>query len=205
MLLIANLHDIRCTSLSGSASRLPSIPTKQTVAMDFIYAEETVCWIDVGETPATTHLKCANIPDLKNVVNIRTINISLSLHRECPALLSLSPWSFQSKSPKVSSYSASSVTSVTNLVQLLLPATQKAARGSNCEFSRCFFFLSLLTAGFRENLAEHCDTQRFTTSWQVEPNKKRLGAVSWLGQAATNQIELIGFFTMATLLYKCFH
>lgn len=86
MLLIANLHDIRCTSLSGSASRLPSIPTKQTVAMDFIYAEETVCWIDVGETPATTHLKCANIPDLKNVANIRTINISLSLHREWPAL-----------------------------------------------------------------------------------------------------------------------
>lgn len=91
MLLIANLHDIRCTSLGGSASRLPSIPTKQTVAMDFIYAEETVCWIDVGETPATTHLKCANIPDLKNVANIRTINISLSLHREWPALLSLLP------------------------------------------------------------------------------------------------------------------
>lgn len=82
MLLIANLHDIRCTSLSGSASRLPSITTKQTVAMDFIYGDETVCWIDVGETPATTHLKCASITDLKSVTNIRTINISLSLHRE---------------------------------------------------------------------------------------------------------------------------
>ena len=82
MLLIANLHDIRCTSLSGSTSRLPSIATKQTMAMDFIYAEETVCWIDVGETPAATHLKCASIPDLKTVTNIRTINISLSLHRE---------------------------------------------------------------------------------------------------------------------------
>ncbi|XP_030279710.1 low-density lipoprotein receptor-related protein 1-like isoform X1 [Sparus aurata] len=80
MLLIANLHDIRCTSLSGSTSRLPSIATKQTMAMDFIYAEETVCWIDVGETPAATHLKCASIPDLKTVTNIRTINISLSLH-----------------------------------------------------------------------------------------------------------------------------
>lgn len=82
MLLIANLHDIRCTSLSGSTSRLPTITTKQTMAMDFIYADETVCWIDVGETPAATQLKCASIPDLKTVTNIRTINIPLSLHRK---------------------------------------------------------------------------------------------------------------------------
>lgn len=82
MLLIANLHDIRCTSLSGSTSRLPSIATKQTMAMDFIYADETVCWIDVGDTPAATQLKCANIPDLKSITNIRTINISITLHRE---------------------------------------------------------------------------------------------------------------------------
>lgn len=82
MLLIANLQDIRCTYLSGSTSRLHSIPTKQTMAMDFIYANETVCWIDVGDTPAATQLKCASIPDLKAVTNVRTINISLSLHRE---------------------------------------------------------------------------------------------------------------------------
>lgn len=82
MLLIANLHDIRCTTLSGASSRLHTITTKQTMAMDFIYADETVCWIDVGETPAATHLKCASIPDLKTVTNIRTINITLSLHRE---------------------------------------------------------------------------------------------------------------------------
>uniref|UniRef100_A0A8D3BMI9 Low density lipoprotein receptor-related protein 1Ab n=1 Tax=Scophthalmus maximus TaxID=52904 RepID=A0A8D3BMI9_SCOMX len=80
MLLIANLHDIRCTSLSGSTSRLHSIATKQAMAMDFVYAAETVCWIDVGDTPAATQLKCASIPDLKTVTNIRTINISLSLH-----------------------------------------------------------------------------------------------------------------------------
>ena len=82
MLLIANLHDIRCTSLSGSTSRLPSITTKQTMAMDFVYALEMVCWIDVGDTAATTQLKCANIPDLKVLGDVRTINISLSLHRE---------------------------------------------------------------------------------------------------------------------------
>ena len=82
MLLIANLHDIRCTSLSGSTSRLPSITTKQTMAMDFIYALETVCWIDVGDTAATTQLKCTSIPDLKVLGDVRTINISLSLHRE---------------------------------------------------------------------------------------------------------------------------
>ncbi|XP_023125210.2 low-density lipoprotein receptor-related protein 1 isoform X1 [Amphiprion ocellaris] len=80
VLLIANLHDIRCTTLSGSTSRLPSITTKQTMAMDFIYAEETVCWIDMGDTPAATQLKCASIQDLKPASNIRTINISLSLH-----------------------------------------------------------------------------------------------------------------------------
>uniref|UniRef100_A0A3Q2NMI4 LDL receptor related protein 1 n=1 Tax=Fundulus heteroclitus TaxID=8078 RepID=A0A3Q2NMI4_FUNHE len=80
VLLIANLHDIRCTSLSGSTSRLPVITTKQTMAMDFIYAEETVCWVDVGESPAATQLKCASIQDLKTVSNIRAINITLSLH-----------------------------------------------------------------------------------------------------------------------------
>uniref|UniRef100_A0AAX7SPU8 EGF-like domain-containing protein n=1 Tax=Astatotilapia calliptera TaxID=8154 RepID=A0AAX7SPU8_ASTCA len=80
VLLIANLNNIRCTSLSGSATRVPSIATKQTMAMDFIYAEETVCWIDVGDTPAATQLKCASIQDLKSVSNNRTINISLSLH-----------------------------------------------------------------------------------------------------------------------------
>lgn len=52
------------------------------MAMDFIYAEETVCWIDVGESPAATQLKCASIQDLKTVSNIRTINITLSLHRK---------------------------------------------------------------------------------------------------------------------------
>ncbi|CAB1336709.1 unnamed protein product [Coregonus sp. 'balchen'] len=50
--------------------------------MDFNYAQETVCWIDVGDSPANTHLKCASIPELKIVTNIRNINISLSLHRE---------------------------------------------------------------------------------------------------------------------------
>jgi len=82
MLLIANLHDIRCTTLGGGPSRLPSIPTQQSVAMDFLYAQETVCWIDVGDTPAATQLKCASVRDLRAVTDIRTVNISLSLHRE---------------------------------------------------------------------------------------------------------------------------
>ena len=83
MLLIVNLHNIRCTSLSGAPSRLPAIGTNQTMAMDFIYAEETVCWVTLGDTPAATQLKCARIPDLKTVTDVRTINISLSLHRGC--------------------------------------------------------------------------------------------------------------------------
>uniref|UniRef100_A0A6Q2XLQ3 EGF-like domain-containing protein n=1 Tax=Esox lucius TaxID=8010 RepID=A0A6Q2XLQ3_ESOLU len=80
VLLITNLNDIRCTSLSGMPTRLPAISTKQTTAMDFNYAQETVCWIDVGDSPANTHLKCASIPELKVVTDIRIINISLSLH-----------------------------------------------------------------------------------------------------------------------------
>lgn len=80
VLLITNLNDIRCTSLSGMPTRLPAISTNQTTAMDFNYAQETVCWIDVGDSPANTHLKCASIPELKTVTDIRIINISLSLH-----------------------------------------------------------------------------------------------------------------------------
>lgn len=91
VLLIANLHGIRCTSLSGSASRLSVPYTNQTMAMDFVYAEETVCWIDVGDSPAATQLKCTSIQDLKaNSTSIRPVNITLSLHRKCIFLSSLS-------------------------------------------------------------------------------------------------------------------
>uniref|UniRef100_A0A8C7J5Z5 LDL receptor related protein 1 n=1 Tax=Oncorhynchus kisutch TaxID=8019 RepID=A0A8C7J5Z5_ONCKI len=80
VLLIANLNDIRCTSLSGMPTPIIIIVEKQTTAMDFNYAQETVCWIDVGDSSANTHLKCASIPELKTVNDIRIINISLSLH-----------------------------------------------------------------------------------------------------------------------------
>lgn len=83
LLLIANSQNIQATSLSGSfAHSLLSTSTKQTTAMDFVYAEETVCWIHVGEAPASTHLKCAKIPNLKSFAEERVVNISLSLHRE---------------------------------------------------------------------------------------------------------------------------
>lgn len=50
--------------------------------MDFNYAEETVCWIHMGDSPSQTTLNCAKIPNLKGFVEERTINISLSLHRK---------------------------------------------------------------------------------------------------------------------------
>lgn len=50
--------------------------------MDFLYAQETVCWIHVGDAPSSTHLKCAKIPNLKSFTEERVINISLSLHRK---------------------------------------------------------------------------------------------------------------------------
>lgn len=53
--------------------------------MDFSYANETVCWVHVGDSAAQTQLKCARIPGLKGFVDEHTINISLSLHRESPA------------------------------------------------------------------------------------------------------------------------
>uniref|UniRef100_A0AAQ4PNY3 EGF-like domain-containing protein n=1 Tax=Gasterosteus aculeatus aculeatus TaxID=481459 RepID=A0AAQ4PNY3_GASAC len=81
VLLIANSQNIQATSLSGTAVHsLLSTSTKQTTAMDFLYAEETVCWIHVGEAPSSTHLKCAKIPNLKSFTEERVINISLSLH-----------------------------------------------------------------------------------------------------------------------------
>lgn len=84
VLLIANSQNIQATSLSGTTVHsLLSTTTKQTTAMDFLYAEETVCWIHVGDSPSSTHLKCARIPNLKSFTEERIINISLSLHREC--------------------------------------------------------------------------------------------------------------------------
>lgn len=53
--------------------------------MDFSYANETVCWVHVGDSAAQTQLKCARMPGLKGFVDEYTINISLSLHRESPA------------------------------------------------------------------------------------------------------------------------
>lgn len=82
VLLIANSQNIQATSLSGTiVHSLLSTSTKQTTAMDFVYTEETVCWIHVGDAPAATHLKCAKIPNLKSFAEERVINISLSLHR----------------------------------------------------------------------------------------------------------------------------
>lgn len=84
VLLIANSQNIQATSLSGTTVHsLLSTTTKQTTAMDFLYAQETVCWIHVGDSPSSTHLKCARIPNLKSFTEERVINISLSLHREC--------------------------------------------------------------------------------------------------------------------------
>uniref|UniRef100_A0A8C1XQQ3 Low density lipoprotein receptor-related protein 1Aa n=1 Tax=Cyprinus carpio TaxID=7962 RepID=A0A8C1XQQ3_CYPCA len=80
VLLIANSQNIQITSLSGSSSPSLYISTKQTTAMDFLYAQETVCWINVGDSPAGTRLKCAKITGLKSFTDERTINISLSLH-----------------------------------------------------------------------------------------------------------------------------
>nr|XP_061813958.1 low-density lipoprotein receptor-related protein 1-like [Nerophis lumbriciformis] len=81
VLLIANSQNIQATSLSGTTVHsLLSTSTKQTTAMDFLYAQETVCWIHVGESPSSTHLKCAKIPNLKGFTEERVINISLSLH-----------------------------------------------------------------------------------------------------------------------------
>lgn len=97
VLLIANSQNILATYLSGAP--VPNItPTsaKQTTAMDFNYVEDTVCWVHVGDSAPQTVLKCAKIPNLKGFVEERSINISLSLHRECP--LPLGPCS-QSCSP----------------------------------------------------------------------------------------------------------
>lgn len=80
VLLIANSQNIQATSLSGASSSSLYTSTKQTTAMDFLYKQETVCWIHVGDTPAGTQLKCAKIPGLKSFTDERVINISLSLH-----------------------------------------------------------------------------------------------------------------------------
>lgn len=85
MLLIANSQNILATYLSGAqVSTITPTSTRQTTAMDFSYANETVCWVHVGDSAAQTQLKCARMPGLKGFVDEHTINISLSLHRESP-------------------------------------------------------------------------------------------------------------------------
>ncbi|MGH0176164.1 UNVERIFIED_CONTAM: hypothetical protein FKN15_014726 [Acipenser sinensis] len=82
VLLIANSQNILATSLSGTpVPNLTPTSTKQTTAMDFNYAEETVCWIHVGDSASSTVLKCSRIPNLKAFAEERLINISLSLHQ----------------------------------------------------------------------------------------------------------------------------
>ena len=86
MLLIANSQNILATYLNGAqVSTITPTSTRQTTAMDFSYANETVCWVHVGDSAAQTQLKCARMPGLKGFVDEHTINISLSLHREFPA------------------------------------------------------------------------------------------------------------------------
>ncbi|XP_015265029.1 PREDICTED: prolow-density lipoprotein receptor-related protein 1 [Gekko japonicus] len=81
ILLIANSQNILATFLSGvPVPNITPTSTKQTTAMDFNYAEDTVCWVHVGDSASQTILKCAKIPNLKGFVEERSINISLSLH-----------------------------------------------------------------------------------------------------------------------------
>lgn len=79
-LLIANSQNIQATSLNGANP--VSVSTRKTTAMDFVYAEETVCWIHVGDAPSATMLKCAKFPNAKGFTEEKTVNISLSLHRK---------------------------------------------------------------------------------------------------------------------------
>uniref|UniRef100_A0AAY4BY64 EGF-like domain-containing protein n=1 Tax=Denticeps clupeoides TaxID=299321 RepID=A0AAY4BY64_9TELE len=78
LLLVANAQSIQAMQLNGLQPF--STPTKQTTAMDFIYANETVCWIHVGDVPANTQLKCAKIFNGKSFTDERVINISFILH-----------------------------------------------------------------------------------------------------------------------------
>nr|XP_019597875.1 PREDICTED: prolow-density lipoprotein receptor-related protein 1 isoform X3 [Rhinolophus sinicus] len=81
VLLIANSQNILATYLNGAqVSTITPTSTRQTTAMDFSYANETVCWVHVGDSAAQTQLKCARMPGLKGFVDEHTINISLSLH-----------------------------------------------------------------------------------------------------------------------------
>ncbi|XP_063064253.1 low-density lipoprotein receptor-related protein 1 isoform X3 [Engraulis encrasicolus] len=79
ILLIANSQSIQATTLNQQQTTF-SVTTKQTMAMDFLYAEDTVCWIHMGDGPATTLLKCGKIQNVKSFTDIRVVNISLSLH-----------------------------------------------------------------------------------------------------------------------------
>ncbi|XP_078064725.1 low-density lipoprotein receptor-related protein 1-like, partial [Mustelus asterias] len=81
VLLIANSQNIMATNLQGAGmSFIHPAGTKQTTAMDFLYADETVCWVYVGDAASDTQLRCARIANLKGFTDERVVNISLSIH-----------------------------------------------------------------------------------------------------------------------------
>lgn len=160
VLLIANSQNILATYLSGAP--VPNItPTsaKQTTAMDFNYIEDTVCWVHVGDSASQTILKCAKIPNLKGFVEERSINISLSLHRECllpfgPCSQSLLP---QSPSPfnSLSVPSQRWVKQGCILVGGSFPWGQAPRLQHKHSFWLSFSFLLLFLASFVVSLCEY--------------------------------------------------
>ncbi|TRY82421.1 hypothetical protein DNTS_016378 [Danionella cerebrum] len=75
-LLTANINSISVLSLNGSfIPNLKSLETNGTQLLDFIYRDESLCWLSVG--PDTGQLWCARITKLKGFSERRQIRIDV--------------------------------------------------------------------------------------------------------------------------------
>lgn len=82
MLLIANSETIEVFYLNGSKmATLTSVNGNEIHALDFIYNEDMICWIESRES--SNQLKCIQITRTGRLTDEWTINILQSFHSKC--------------------------------------------------------------------------------------------------------------------------
>lgn len=87
VLLTTNMNSISVVYLNGSSMpNLKSMETNGTQILDFIYREESLCWLSVAQD--TGQLWCARMTKLKGFSEKHEIRIGQNLQSEYPLLFS---------------------------------------------------------------------------------------------------------------------
>lgn len=93
MLLIASPETIEVFYINGSKMTTLSLANRNEIhTLDFIYSEETICWIESRES--SNQLKCGQMTKSGRLTDERIINILQSFHSKsfnsahCPLRIS---------------------------------------------------------------------------------------------------------------------